>query len=191
MKPLFLPSASPRRQELLKLLAYPFEVVLPKVAEQLKPGENAHQYVERLAREKAQAGRHLVDSSEAIVLGADTIVVVDADILEKPRDEAHFLSMFSKLSGRSHQVMTAVCVDDGVRQLHHVVTTEIRFCHIDTAEAKRYWETGEPQDKAGGYGIQGQAGKYVEYLRGSYFAVVGLPLFETEQLIQRMAKGER
>ncbi|RUO34014.1 Maf family protein [Aliidiomarina soli] len=191
MKPLYLASGSPRRYELLQLLQYPFSVIRPHVPEIPQDDEAAHAYVSRLACSKASAGLPLRESTAGIVIGADTIVVVDGDILEKPRDKAHFLQMFSRLSGRAHQVMTAVCVDDGNRQLHDLVTTEIRFRQISSDEAEHYWATGEPTDKAGGYGIQGYAGKFVEFIRGSYFAVVGLPLYETDQLIKRLAEDSR
>jgi septum formation protein len=186
MKPLYLASGSPRRHELLRLLEYPFDILRVEVTEQQATDETAHQYVMRLAREKAEAGVQALEGAPGIVLGADTIVVVDGDVLEKPRDKAHFLSMFERLAGRTHQVMTAVCAADGESQAIDQVTTEVTFSHISRTQAEQYWATGEPKDKAGGYGIQGRAGKFVQQLKGSYFAVVGLPLYETEQLIQRI-----
>lgn len=186
MKPLYLASGSPRRYELLQLLEYPFERLQVAVTEQKHADENAHQYVMRLAREKAEAGVRTLHGDPGIVLGADTIVVVDGDVLEKPAHKDHFLTMFERLSGRTHQVMTAVCAADGENQVIDQVTTEVSFCHISREQAEHYWASGEPLDKAGGYGIQGRAGKFVQQLKGSYFAVVGLPLYETEQLIQRI-----
>ncbi|MGX5913138.1 Maf family protein [Aliidiomarina sp. Khilg15.8] len=186
MKPLYLASGSPRRYELLQLLEYPFEVLRVAVPEQQEADENAHQYVMRLARQKAEAGVQALNNEPGIVLGADTIIVVDGDVMEKPQDKAHFLAMFERLSGRTHQVMTAVCAATAGNQVIDQVTTEVSFCHISQQQAEQYWSTGEPLDKAGGYGIQGRAGKFVQQIKGSYFAVVGLPLYETEQLIQRI-----
>lgn len=191
MKSLFLASGSPRRYELLQVLQRPFSVIRPQVEERQAAGEAAHQYVRRLAQDKAKAGQALVEApQDAVVIGSDTIVVVDGGVLEKPADEADFMAMFARLSGRTHQVMTAVAVQDERQCLSDIVTTEIHFCHISPQQAAAYWATGEPVDKAGGYAIQGYASKFVEYMRGSYSAVVGLPLFETEQLIQRISGGD-
>lgn len=197
MKSLYLASGSPRRYELLQLLQRPFTVIRPQVAELRAPDEVAHQYVTRLAKDKANAGLQLLatqtetdqadhTANHAVVMGSDTIVVVDGDVLEKPADQSDFLAMFERLSGRTHQVMTAVAVADSEQCFTDMVTTEIHFCHISPQQAADYWSTGEPADKAGGYAIQGYAGKFVEYMKGSYSAVVGLPLFETEQLLQRI-----
>lgn len=191
MKSLFLASGSPRRYELLQVLQRPFSVIRPQVEECQAADEAAHQYVRRLAQNKANAGLALLEApQDAVVIGSDTIVVVDGDVLEKPADEADFMAMFALLSGRTHQVMTAVAVQDDSQCLSDMVTTEIHFCHISPQQAAAYWTTGEPVDKAGGYAIQGYAGKFVEYMKGSYSAVVGLPLFETEQLIQRISGGD-
>ncbi|WP_127347589.1 Maf family protein [Pseudidiomarina mangrovi] len=184
---LLLASASPRRQQLLQLLERPFEVILPQVAEQRQPNEVASAYVQRLALSKAQAGLGLAQgsghSADYYVIGADTIVVAGQQVLEKPQDFADFCRMMELLSGQVHEVMTAVAVVDerGVSQL--TVTTEVSFKTLTEAELAAYWASGEPHDKAGGYGIQGRAGKFVTQLRGSYSAVVGLPLYETEQLL--------
>ncbi|CAI8165524.1 MAG: Maf-like protein YhdE [Pseudidiomarina mangrovi] len=184
---LLLASASPRRQQLLQLLERPFAVILPQVAEQRQPAELASAYVQRLALSKAQAGLALAqgsdDSADYYVIGADTIVVAGQQVLEKPQDFADFCRMMELLSGQVHEVMTAVAVVDerGVSQL--TVTTEVSFKTLTEAELAAYWASGEPHDKAGGYGIQGRAGKFVTQLRGSYSAVVGLPLYETEQLL--------
>ena len=184
---LLLASASPRRQQLLQLLERPFEVILPQVAEQRQPNEGASAYVQRLALSKAQAGLALAqgsgDSADYYVIGADTIVVAGQQVREKPQDFDDFCRMMELLSGQVHAVMTAVAVVDerGVSQL--TVTTEVSFKTLTEAELAAYWASGEPHDKAGGYGIQGSAGKVVTQLRGSYSAVVGLPLYETEQLL--------
>ncbi|RUO26668.1 septum formation inhibitor Maf [Aliidiomarina minuta] len=186
MKNLYLASASPRRYELLGMLEHPFERVNAEIEELQQEHEAPHQYVVRLAIEKAQAGLQQVSDPQAKVLGADTIVVVAGKVLEKPRNKDHFRQMFDQLSGSTHQVMTAICVATEGKELHDLVTTEVTFCHLTEAEVEHYWSTGEPLDKAGGYGIQGRAGKFVQQLRGSYFAVVGLPLYETNQLLQRI-----
>ncbi|WP_034727867.1 Maf family protein [Pseudidiomarina sediminum] len=180
---LVLASGSPRRFELLQLLDRPFTVVRPDVPEQQALGETAQAYVERLARSKAAAGANLVQAPDAVVIGADTVVVCDQQVLEKPRDEADFQSMMQRLSGRTHQAMTAVAVHhQGVTQAR-VVVTQVSFKVLSAKEIQAYWATGEPLDKAGGYGIQGHAGKFVTHIEGSYLAVVGLPLYETEQLL--------
>ncbi|SJN59581.1 Maf-like protein YhdE [Vibrio ruber DSM 16370] len=182
---LYLASASPRRKELLTQLGYSFNIILPEVAEEHQAHESAQAYVSRLSREKAIAGLHMVTSEDAVVLGADTIVVVDQHILEKPQCFTHARQMLSQLSGRNHQVMTAVTVTDA-RQTHTiVVTTDVWFKPLSDNEIERYWQSGEPCDKAGSYGIQGLGGKFVTRIEGSYFAVVGLPLFETDQLLHK------
>lgn len=187
-----LASGSPRRFELLQLLDRPFTVVRPDVPEQQQANEAALAYVQRLALSKAHAGAAMA-TADALVLGADTIVVCADQVLEKPRDYAHFVEMMQLLSGRSHQAMTAVA---GVMAEHEAVivsSATVTFKPLTAAEIEHYWHSGEAQDKAGGYGIQGRAAKFVTHLEGSYLAVVGLPLFETEQLIQQLLKqtGER
>ena len=151
------------------------------IDESVHGGESAVDYVERMAIEKAQVcavpGR--------ITLTADTIVAIDGDILGKPQDEADAVQMLMRLSGRRHEVMTAVAVSDGVRVECAVVTTTVEFIEIPQAVARRYWASGECRDKAGGYGIQGIGGIFAKSIEGSYSAVVGLPLVETERLLTR------
>lgn len=187
MTPLYLASGSPRRYELLQLLDYPFEVIRPQVVEQQQPDESAYRYVRRLAGDKALAGQAMLDQTDAIVIGADTIVVVDDDVLEKPQDYSHYRDMMCRLSGRTHQAVTAVAVVRAEKLLLEQVTTEVTFCHLSARQIDDYWATGEPQDKAGGYGIQGRGGRFVEHIQGSFFAVVGLPLYETEQLLKQIS----
>ena len=181
---LYLASASPRRRELLTQLNYPFAVLSINVPEQQLPGELAEDYVERLAADKARAG-WLACGGTLPVLGADTIVVLDGHVLEKPRDQADAERMLTALSGRTHLVMTAVAVaaESGVCVTR--VTTEVTFRALGSDEIVEYWHTGEPADKAGSYGIQGIAGKFVSRIVGSYTAVVGLPLLETDLLLQQ------
>ncbi|RUO62436.1 Maf family protein [Pseudidiomarina insulisalsae] len=180
---LFLASASPRRHELLQLLDRPFTVVRPQVPEQQQQGESPQDYVRRLAQSKAEAGAAMVNT-EAAVIGADTIVVAAGEVLEKPRDEADFKRMMQQLSGSKHQAMTAVALHYNGATEVVLVTTVVQFKSLTAAEISAYWQSGEPRDKAGGYGIQGRAAKFVTRIEGSYLAVVGLPLYETEQLIQ-------
>ncbi len=179
---IYLASASPRRRELLTQLGVAFEVLRVEVVECRAEQEAAADYVTRLAGDKALAGWQVCAGARP-VLGADTIVVVDGDVLEKPRDQAHAATMMRRLSGRTHQVMTAVALAYAGGVAVRRVVTDVTFRAVNEAEIAAYWQTGEPADKAGGYGIQGIAGKFVTYLAGSYSAVVGLPLPETDELL--------
>ena len=184
---LYLASQSPRRAELLRQVGIRFDCVSAPVDETLAPGEAAEHYVQRLAEAKAKAGWKQVLAQqlpELPVLGADTSVVLDGAVLGKPVDRADGLAMLAALSGRSHQVMTAVCLySHDVRQLALSVS-EVTFRHLSLDECEHYWQTGEPADKAGGYAIQGRAAIFIEQLQGSYSGVVGLPLLETWQLLE-------
>ncbi|SDH36313.1 septum formation protein [Vibrio xiamenensis] len=181
-QPLILASGSPRRKELLQQLGYQFDIVKPDVEERQHSGETALEYVERLSRDKAFAGLNMAPAN-AIVIGSDTIVVIDQQVLEKPVDFADASKMLQRLSGQSHQVMTAVTVATQHRHTSTVVTTDVWFKTLDQEEIVKYWQSGEPRDKAGSYGIQGLGGRFVTRIEGSYYAVVGLPLFETDQLL--------
>ena len=184
MNPLFLASGSPRRRELLTQIGVAFSVVGAEIDETPLPDESPAAYVERLARGKAQAGRaRLNANAQACVLGADTAVVLDGKILGKPLDEANALAMLMSLSGQEHEVLTAIALLDGERCESRVVRSLVRFRPINAAEASAYWASGEPRDKAGGYGIQGLGAVFVSGLNGSYSAVVGLPLCETAELL--------
>lgn len=184
MKPLYLASSSPRRRELLTQIGVPFTAVSADIDETPLDHETPSAYVERLARGKAEAGRRAVEIGvEGCVLGADTAVVLDGRILGKPLDQADSLSMLLSLSGREHEVLTAIAVLDGQRCESRVVRSRVRFRSITEQEAIAYWASGEPRDKAGGYGIQGLGAVFVAGLEGSYSAVVGLPLCETFELL--------
>ena len=184
MKSLYLASGSPRRRELLTQIGVPFTAISADIDETPQPDESPSAYVERLARGKAEAGRLRVSSDEAFcVLGADTAVVLDGKILGKPLDEAEACAMLKLLSGREHEVLTAIAVLDGQRCESQVVRSQVLFRPIADAEAAAYWASGEPRDKAGGYGIQGLGAVFVAGLTGSYSAVVGLPLCETAELL--------
>lgn len=179
---LWLASGSPRRQELLTQLGVAFTRIVPGVEEVRRADESAADYVLRLARDKAQAGVALADN-DLPVLGADTIVILNGEVLEKPRDEAHAAAMLRKLSGQTHQVMTAVALADNQRLLDCVVVTDVTFRVLSEQDIARYVASGEPLDKAGAYGIQGLGGCFVRKINGSYHAVVGLPLVETWELL--------
>lgn len=181
--PLFLASASPRRRELLDQIGVQFECFPVDIDESLRPGEPAADYVVRLALTKAQRAAAELPRS-AVVLGADTVVVCDGEVFGKPRDAADGYRMLRALSGRTHQVMTAVAVGRTGDWRHRLVSTEVTFRTLDEAECARYWDSGEPLDKAGGYAIQGFGAVFVAKMSGSYSAVVGLPLMETAALLR-------
>ena len=184
MVTLYLASASPRRRELLSQLGITFERLVTDVEEQRQPGETAEGYVRRLAHDKAKAGVTL-SRQDLPVLGADTIVVLNGEVLEKPHDAAHASAMLSKLSGKTHQVMTAIALADRQQLLDCLVVTEVTFRNLTAHDINEYIATGEPMDKAGAYGIQGKGGNFVRKINGSYHAVVGLPLVETAELIEQ------
>ncbi|RSB17106.1 Maf family protein [Citrobacter farmeri] len=182
MTSLYLASGSPRRQELLTQLGVSFERIVTGIEETRGEGESAQQYVSRLAREKALAGVALTPR-DLPVLGADTIVTLNGEVLEKPRDVHHAALMLRKLSGQTHQVMTAVALADSQYVLDCLVMTEVTFRALTDADIADYIASDEPMDKAGAYGIQGQGGCFVRKINGSYHAVVGLPLVETYELL--------
>lgn len=184
MKQLYLASGSPRRRELLTQIGVPFSVISADIDETPMNHETPSAYVERLARGKAEAGRRaIVSAGDFCVLGADTAVVLDGKILGKPVDEAQACAMLMLLAGQQHEVLTAIAVLEGDRCESRVVRSLVRFRAIDRDEAAAYWASGEPRDKAGGYGIQGLGAVFVASLNGSYSAVVGLPLCETAELV--------
>ena len=186
MTPLYLASASPRRRELLAQIGVPFTTIHAAIDETPLSGEDVSAYAVRLARAKAAAGFAQL-SGPGVVLGADTVVSASGRILGKPRDREHALAMLVELSDSHHQVFTAVAVTDGQRCLDVCVGTDVYLRSIGTEEAERYWATGEPLDKAGGYAIQGLGAVFVRMLEGSYSTVVGLPLFETAQLLEQFS----
>lgn len=188
MATLYLASGSPRRRELLTQIGVPFLTQIAPIDENALPDEPPRAYVERLARAKAQAGLAALDAvPDARVLGADTTVVLDGRILGKPADRADALATLQALSGRSHEVLTAVALASRERLLSQVVTSQVTFRPLSQAEIEAYWASGEPQDKAGSYAIQGLAAVFVSHLQGSYSAVVGLPLCETAALLAEFA----
>lgn len=177
-----LASMSPRRQELLQQVGVPFTVVAAHVDESRLPDEPPADYVARLARLKAVTVRQRGETLP--VLAADTSVVLDGVIFGKPVDRADGLAMLTALAGRTHEVLTAVALATGRGIALRVNRSSVRFRNITRAEMEAYWETGEPCDKAGGYGIQGYGAVFVAGLSGSYSGVMGLPLFETVALLR-------
>ena len=181
MMSLILASQSPRRADLLTQMGLVFDVMPADVDETPRPGEPARAYVARLACDKARAVAQM--RPEAWVLGSDTSVVLGDEILGKPADAADARATLARLSGQTHQVMTAVALARGQDCEVNVVVTDVRFRPIAAEEIHAYVSSGEPMDKAGSYGIQGLGGIFVESLQGSYSAVVGLPLLETAALL--------
>ena len=179
---LLLASQSPRRANLLQQMGLTFEVQPADIDESPIIGEEAIAYVDRLAKTKAQPQWR----SGFIHLGADTIVVLDEDLLGKPRSEKHAIEMLMRLSGRSHEVATGVAVFDGEQVRSTVVVTTVTFRDFQKEEAELYWATGEPADKAGAYALQGIGGVFVTSIQGSYSNVIGLPMAETQQLLISM-----
>jgi septum formation protein len=181
---IYLASASPRRQDLLSQIGVTFTLLHTGVDEAQLPGESADEYVRRLALEKARAGRALLAGRAGCpVLGADTAVVADGRILGKPRDRNDGIDMLQALSGRSHLVFSAVALAAG-REAVRVSTSAVTFRTLTRAQCVAYWDTGEPLDKAGGYAIQGRAAMFVSRLEGSFSGVMGLPVYETAELLQ-------
>lgn len=175
---LILASGSPRRKLLLEQLGIRFGVEPPDVDESLLTGEAPEVYVTRLSEKKAQtiARKH---DSEVVILAADTTVVLHGNILGKPESKKHSVQMLNELSGTTHDVLTGVSICRGSRTETFCVRTEVTFRHLEKKEIAWYWETGEPLDKAGSYGLQGPGAAFVETLTGSYSNVIGLPLSET------------
>jgi septum formation protein len=178
-----LASASPRRRQLLDLIGVPHVVTPADIDETPLAAEPPNEYVLRLAREKAEAvwARH----TDLPVLAADTTVVVDEEILGKPESEAEARAMLGKLSGRDHMVHTAVALWSDEHQMLFHTSTQVCFAHLTTEEIDAYWQTGEPQGKAGAYAIQGLGAAFVTGISGTYTGVMGLPLFETAHLLRQ------
>lgn len=183
---LYLASRSPRRCQLLEQLGLQFGRLELDVPEQPLPGEPPEDYVSRVAREKAGAGLlQLAAVAGAVVMGADTEVVLDGEVLGKPRDSADAATMLGRLSGRSHRVISVVWLLDAGREAHATSVSEVHFGKLDQQDISAYLACGEWQGKAGGYAIQGRAAAFVAHLSGSYSGVMGLPLFETAALLRQ------
>ena len=186
----YLASSSPRRRELLRQIGVQFRLIRTELDESPLEGETPPAYVSRLAAAKAEAGWQSRDLggapllAAAPVLAADTAVVLDGRILGKPRDKHDAENMLRQLSGRTHQVLTAVAVRSAGGNEIRVSRSLVTFRSIEPAEAAAYWDSGEPRDKAGAYAIQGYAAVFIADLKGSYSGVMGLPLFETAELLK-------
>ncbi len=180
---LILASQSPRRAELLRQMGLVFQTAPVDLDESLQADELPTAYVQRLAQGKAEAVSRRFPASW--VLGADTTVVVEGQILTKPVDEADFQRMMAQLEGRTHQVLTAVALTTPHGTTTALSLSQVTFKPLTDAEITAYWQSSEPTDKAGGYAIQGRAAIWIERLEGSYSGVMGLPIFETAQLLQQ------
>lgn len=186
---LYLASRSPRRRALLDQVGLRYAWLAAEVDETPRAGETPTGFTARLAATKARAGGRFAAAQGwpgRPVLGADTCVSVDGNMLGKPRDRDHARTMLNSLSNRSHDVYTAIALLDGDRCYTARSASRVTFKRLSSAEIDRYWQTGEPRDKAGGYAIQGKAAAFVASLQGSYSGVVGLPLFELRELLLKI-----
>ena len=192
---LYLASQSPRRRQLLEQIGVDFSVLDVDVLEQRMRGESPHDYVSRVARDKARAGLASLDhanqdqanqnqASDAVVLGADTEVVLDDEVFGKPQDADDAAAMLRRLSGRTHAVISVVWLVGAAREECAVCISQVRFAPLDESTVATYVATGEPFGKAGAYAIQGRGAALVEHLQGSYSGVMGLPVFETARLLR-------
>jgi len=189
---IYLASASPRRQELLRQLGIEFDVLPSHLPEVRGPDESPEEYVVRVAGDKARRVAQLVRERELPahpVVGADTEVVLDGEILGKPENAAHGRDMLKRLSGRTHEVLSGVCVWDRGREHTALSTSRVSLRPLTEAEIAQYWDTGEPAGKAGAYAIQGRAAAFIAKLEGSYSGVMGLPLHELDGLLEKIGKG--
>lgn len=177
-----LASSSPRRRELLDQIQVNYNVFPTDIDESQKAGETAEQFVKRLALEKASLGYRAFPQLPA--LGSDTIVIFRHQVLGKPKDRQDGLDMLQMLSGETHQVMTAVAVCNSEIEHCMIKTSEVEFAQLSRQQIEAYWQTDEPVDKAGGYGIQGVAAQFIKNIKGSYSGIMGLPLYETTQLLK-------
>ena len=182
---IYLASSSPRRQELLTQMGVCFSILKQNVQEIRTADETPEDFVLRLAKEKAVAGYQQNVSAQLPVLGADTIVVTDEQVLGKPADKQHALAMLLSLSGRTHRVMTAVALKNTERLETVLNISQVTFATLTPSLCENYWNTGEPVDKAGAYAIQGKGAVFIEKLQGSYSGVMGLPIYETAQLLKK------
>ena len=182
---IYLASRSPRRRELLNQLGVSFQVLDLEIDESELSGETPDTLVQRLAVLKAEAGRRLLNNGGAdLVLGADTIVVHNGEVLGKPRDASHACELLMRLSGGCHRVLSAVALASADGTQMRLSESRVCFRNMIRQECEAYAATGEPLDKAGGYAIQGRAAAFVSDLQGSYSGVVGLPLYETAELLR-------
>ncbi|HEY0179520.1 MAG TPA: Maf family protein [Dokdonella sp.] len=190
MPALFLASQSPRRRELLRQIGIEFELVDGDVEERRAPGETPQDYVRRVAREKAAAGlARVAHVPDAVVLGADTEVVLDGEVFGKPADAAAAAAMLRRLSGRTHEVVSTLWCVSATRAEHATSVSRVEFAPLDAATIAAYVASGEPFGRAGAYAIQGRAARFVRRLDGSFSGVMGLPLYETADVLGRFGIG--
>ncbi len=182
MARIILASSSPRRKELLQQLGLDFEIYSPDIDESVRESEIVEHYVERLARAKAHAVLGLFP--DAIVIAADTSLSFAGKIIGKPQSKQHAFEIWATISGQWHDVYSGICVASSIQCLSDVVRTEVELQQLSLVDMEKYWATGEPVGKAGAYAIQGIAAQYIPQIRGSYSNVVGLPLYETAQLLE-------
>lgn len=186
---IYLASASPRRQALLRQLGVAFEAIAPNLEEVPRPDEAPREYVARVARAKAHhVERRLREQKQTMypVLGADTEVVLDGKVVGKPRDRQHGIEMLHLLSGRTHEVLSGLCVLHDGREYTALNISRVTFRALADAEIAAYWDTDEPVGKAGAYAIQGRAAAFIERLEGSYSGVMGLPLYELAGILREI-----
>jgi septum formation protein len=197
---IYLASKSPRRRELLRQVGIDFEVLLlrdspprgPDVTEIVLPGELPGVYVARVTQEKAQAAWDAVVARRLFlhpVLAADTTVVINQEILGKPANRDEAVAMLSKLAGNTHQVLTSIAIKYQHQLLQCTQTSEVTFAALNDAQIAAYCDSAEPYDKAGGYGIQGMAARFITHISGSYSGIMGLPLYETTNLLDRFKQN--
>lgn len=186
---LVLASASPRRAELLRSAGFTFDILTADVEESPAAGEEPAAYTLRVARDKAHHVARQLDSPDVAVIGADTEVVSDGRILGKPRDDAHAVEMLRALSGTVHEVLTAVVVTKGGREISNVVSTRVRFVGLSEEEIQWYVQSGEPSGKAGAYAIQGLGARFIDRIEGSWANVVGLPVDSVYRMLNAISGG--
>ena len=184
MTDLILASASPRRAEILQQIGVAFKIAPANIDETPMSQELPVDYVQRMAQEKMQHVIDTVAGSSTAVLGADTSVVLGSKIYGKPKNQQEAMAMLANLSGKTHQVLTAVAMGNNQRCVLKLSATDVTFRELDPRECSDYWETGEPLDKAGSYAIQGLGAVFVDKISGSFSGVVGLPIEQTSQLLQ-------
>jgi septum formation protein len=195
-KKIYLASKSPRRRELLRQVGVEFELLMLRsdpargvdVSEDVLPGEDPHAYVARVAKEKGAFAWNILQQRRQPlrpILTADTTVTIDGEILGKPADNKEAVAMLERLSGRTHQVLTSVAVHAERVEEQVTQVSNVRFATLSPAQIRAYCATTEPYDKAGGYGIQGLAALFVEHIEGSHSGIMGLPIFETAQLLRK------
>jgi len=183
---IILASASPRRRELLQQIGINAIAQAVDIDETKKPDESVNEYVERLAMEKAQRGFDVIHNDDLLpVLGSDTIVEIDGDVLGKPENREHAKEMLMRLSGQQHEVHTSVAIVTADKKVMTTSSSHVQFKKLGTSEIEDYLATGEADDKAGAYAIQGIAAQFVKNINGSFSGVMGLPLYETVELLKQ------